>query len=317
MSSVHRRRVRVADRQDRGFTLIELAGESDGPTVSVIGGVHGDEFEGVVACLRLAELVSGMPLRGRVRLVPVAHEVAHLASVRSSPLDGLNLARSFPGDPEGQPTQRLADTLRRDVIEGSDLFVDLHSAGTAYAMPLLVGWTDDGCPTCTASARAAEAFALPVRWRHPGEVPPGRTLSAAHDAGIPSLYAEADGGGRVTGAHAAAYVDGMLRVLASVGAIVPDVAPPVPPAPPRRLVGDGNLDVPAMVAPFDGVCEVFVTPLDPVEPGQVVAAVIDPLAERSVDVRAKTAGVVVLARRGARVAEGENLVVLATPDGEA
>lgn len=292
--------------------MIELRGDRDGPTVSVVGGIHGDEFEGVVACLRLAEAFTATPLRGRLRLVPVAHEAAHVASTRSSPRDGLNLARTFPGDPNGQPTERLADALRRHVIEGSDVFVDLHSAGTAYAMPLLVGWTDDGCSTCAAGARAAEAFAAPVLWRHPGSVPPGRTLSAAHAAGIPSIYAEAEGGGTVTAAHADAYVAGMRRVLASMGVIADEGAAPA--GSPRRLVGEGNLDVPAMTAPFDGVCEVFVGPLDPVLAGQVVASVVDPLTGVSAEVRAASPGVVVLARRGARVARSENLVVLAEPD---
>ena len=314
MTTVQRRRIRLQAGGDEGFNLIELVGDGDGPTVSAVGGVHGDEFEGVVACLRLAETLAAMPMRGRLRLVPVAHEVAHAASTRSSPIDGLNLARSFPGDPAGQPTERLADALRKDVIEGSDLFVDLHSAGTAYAMPLLVGWTDDGCATCTAGARAAEAFAMPVLWRHPGAVPPGRTLSAAHDAGIPAIYAEAEGGGTVTAPHADAYVGGMLRVLASLGGIAADATGPPPRDPPRRLAGEGNLDVPAMVAPFDGVCETFVRPLDSVTSGQRVATVVDPLTGESADVRSMSSGVVVLARRGARVARAENLVVLAEPD---
>jgi predicted deacylase len=314
MAAIERRRVRLPAHADEGFTIVELRGETDGPTVSVVGGVHGDEFEGVVACLRLAELLPSKTMRGRLRLVPVAHEAAHVASTRSSPRDGLNLARTFPGDPEGGPTERLADALRREVIDGSDLFVDLHSAGTAYAMPLLVGWTDDGCATCAAGARAAEAFAAPVLWRHPGPVPDGRTLSAAHAAGIPSIYAEAVGGGTVTAAHVEAYVAGVMRVLASLDLVELEAVPPD--RPPRRLVGEGNLDVPAMTAPFDGVCEVFVAPLDAVAPGDVVATVVDPLSGDRAEVRSPARGVVVLVRRGARVARFENLVVLAEPDGE-
>jgi predicted deacylase len=314
VASLQRRRIRLPSHEDEGFTMIELGADADGPTVSVVGGVHGDEFEGVVACLRLADVLADLPVRGRVRLVPVAHEAAHVASTRSSPRDGLNLARTFPGDAEGRATERLADALRRHVIDGSDLFVDLHSAGTTYAMPLLVGWTDDGCPTCAAGARSAVTFAAPVLWRHPGEVPPGRTLSAAHAAGIPSIYAEAEGGGTVTASHVDAYVAGTRRVLASMGILGERDAPPPPADPPRRLVGEGNLDVPAMTAPFDGVCEVFVRPLDAVTSGQLVATVVDPLTGDREEVRATTSGVVVLARRGARVARSDNLVVLAEPD---
>jgi predicted deacylase len=315
MGVVNRRRIVIESHEREGFEVVELGHGMDGPTVSVVGGIHGDEFEGVMACLRLAEVLAELPIRGRLRLVPVAHEVAHKASLRSSPLDGLNLARTFPGDSAGGPTERLADALRHHIIEGSDLFVDLHSAGTAYAMPLLVGWTDDGCVTCAASRRAAEAFAPPVLWRHPGAVPPGRTLSVAHAAGIPSIYAEAAGGGTLTEAHVEAYVTGIRRILTSFGMLDDDGSDVAAlPPPPRRLVGEGNLDVPAMVAPFDGVCEMYVGPLDTVVPGQHVATVTDPATGVRGDVLSAVGGTVVLARRGARVGRMENLVVLAESD---
>jgi predicted deacylase len=139
-------------------------------------------------------------------------------------------------------------------------------------------------------------------------------LSAAHDAGIPSIYAEAEGGGTVTAGHVDAYVAGMRRLLASIGVLADADAPPPPAESPRRLVGEGNLDVPAMTAPFDGVCEVFVRPLASVVAGQVAASVVDPLTGQSAEIRSAAAGVVVLARCGARVARSENLVVLAAPD---
>jgi predicted deacylase len=313
MTAPSRRRVETGPDADAGFTIVEVAGRRGGPTVSVVGGVHGDEFEGVMACLRLADELADDDVRGRIRLVPVAHESAHVASTRASPIDGLNLARTFPGDPNGRPTERLADALRRHVIEGSDAFVDLHSAGTAYAMPLLVGWTDDGCATCAASGDIAGAFGAPVLWRHPGAVPPGRTLSVAHAAGIPSVYAEAAGGGTLTAAHVDAYVAGVRRILASFDMLTNADDPPT--EAPIRLAGEGDLDVPAMIAPFDGVCETYVVPLDAVEPGQVVAAVTDPSSGIREEVRSPTGGVVVLARRGARVARADNLVVLAEADG--
>ena len=54
-----RRRIAISPGGDDGFTLIELAGSADGPTLSVVGGVHGDEFEGVAACLALADDIAG------------------------------------------------------------------------------------------------------------------------------------------------------------------------------------------------------------------------------------------------------------------
>jgi predicted deacylase len=50
-----RRRIAISPDGGDGFTLVDLVGDRDGPTLSVVGGVHGDEFEGVAACLALAE----------------------------------------------------------------------------------------------------------------------------------------------------------------------------------------------------------------------------------------------------------------------
>jgi len=164
------------------------------------------------------------------------------------------------------------------------------------------------------SAAAAEAFAAPVLWRHAGPLPPGRTLSAAHDADIASIYAEASGGGTVTRPEAAMYAAGVRRVMASLGMLELDPVDAPPDEPPQRLVGEGDLDVPATVAPFDGLCETLVGPLDRVSAGQVVAIVTDPLTGERAEVPSLGDGLVVLARRGARVARDDNLVVLAQPE---
>ena len=147
------------------------------------------------------------------------------------------------------------------MIAGSDVFIDLHSAGTAYAMPLLVGWGDDGCAACSRSAAAAEDFAAPVLWRHAGPLPPGRTLSAAHDSDIASIYAEASGGG-TSPPGGGVYVAGVRRVMASLGMLEfrSRARAPRRGAPTARR--RGGLDVPATVAPFDGLCETLVGPLD-------------------------------------------------------
>jgi murein peptide amidase A len=46
-------------------------GTATGPSVLVLGGVHGDEPEGVEACLGLIQRwITGFPLRLRVTVVP-------------------------------------------------------------------------------------------------------------------------------------------------------------------------------------------------------------------------------------------------------
>ena len=63
--------------------------------------VHGDEYEGVEAIPQIYARVSPAELQGTLLLVPVCNVPAYETSQRSSPVDGLNLARVFPGDANG------------------------------------------------------------------------------------------------------------------------------------------------------------------------------------------------------------------------
>ena len=94
-----------------------------------------------------------------LEVVPVVHEAAYHADSRISPLDGGNLARVFPGDPNGKPTQRLAHALQTQVLKGADLLIDLHTSGQTYDIPYLAGYIDDGRDRKGLSERAAATCA--------------------------------------------------------------------------------------------------------------------------------------------------------------
>lgn len=289
-----------------GFRLHEFGDDPSGPTIAILGGVHGDESQGVRAAQKVAAVVFRSELAGQLLVVPVAHEAAFLASSRVSPIDGGNLARAFPGSPGGSPTERLAYLLEQEVLSRADLIVDLHSSGVHHAIAELVGHPDDGSAGAARAARGADAMAMPVTWRHPGGMPPGRTGSAAFARGIPFLYLESpeaeDRSGR--------YLGAVLRLLAAEGMLPPDDAPR-PSGPTRRLVGPGDLDHSTVRAPAAGLVEVLVDVLERVEAGQTVARWTDPWFGRTLDLPATEAGVVVVARRTRGVAPGDMIVHLA------
>src|ERR1700734_750779 len=89
-----------------------------GPRVAVIGGIHGDEIEGVLAARLLLGMLSQSVVRGQITVVPVANPPAFRLSSRCGP-DGLNLARVFPGRAAGSVTEQLARLLTEHVITGS------------------------------------------------------------------------------------------------------------------------------------------------------------------------------------------------------
>ena len=67
---------------------------------------------------------------GQVVVCPVANPPAvYQGRLGVSPLDGVNINRVFPGDPDGGPTERLAAWLFAHLVDGADAYVDLHSGG--------------------------------------------------------------------------------------------------------------------------------------------------------------------------------------------
>ena len=68
-------------------------------------------------------------LTGRLRVVFAANPLAAQADARNTPLDVLDLNRSFPGSSEGSHTERLAAALAPFIAE-SDVVVDLHGGGS-------------------------------------------------------------------------------------------------------------------------------------------------------------------------------------------
>ena len=59
----------------------------DGPTVLLMAGNHGDEYEGQVTMVRLIRDLEAADLRGRVIVMPAANLPAAMAGARVSPLD--------------------------------------------------------------------------------------------------------------------------------------------------------------------------------------------------------------------------------------
>ena len=92
---------------------IGIIKNDQGPTVLIIGGVHGDEFEGPVAVLNLLHRLKVSDVKGSIIGLPALNAPALQASARVSPLDDGNLNRAFPGDPDGTPTQMIADFCRK------------------------------------------------------------------------------------------------------------------------------------------------------------------------------------------------------------
>ncbi len=100
-----------------------------GPTVLILGGNHGDEYQGQIAAMKLARELTPDMVTGRIILIPSLNFPAARAATRLSPLDGMNMNRAFPGNPEGSVTSQIAHFLTTVLFPLSDVVIDIHSGG--------------------------------------------------------------------------------------------------------------------------------------------------------------------------------------------
>ena len=86
-----------------------ICGSWPGKTLVVTAGVHGCEYVGIETLNRLKKELDPIDLSGRIILLPLVNpEGFYMGSKQIIPADGQNLNRTFPGDPEGTFSSRLA-----------------------------------------------------------------------------------------------------------------------------------------------------------------------------------------------------------------
>lgn len=190
-------------RNTSGWGTVEIPivvlRNGEGPTVLFTGGIHGDEYEGQIALIRLAQTLRWEEIQGRVILIPAVNMPAVLNSTRLCPVDQRDLNRCFPGNPRGTFSEMLAHFLDSVILPHVDVSVDLHTAGHSMEAALSTNMHYVGDDTVRKrTLEAAEAFGAPFNVVF-GGVDEGATLtSAVERRGIVSLGTELGGWGRVS-----------------------------------------------------------------------------------------------------------------------
>ncbi|MCV2866369.1 succinylglutamate desuccinylase/aspartoacylase family protein [Defluviimonas sp. WL0075] len=251
--------------------VISIKGR-DGPVVLILGGTHGDEFEGPAAIMRLARRLSPDTLAGQVILIPALNAPALAASSRVNPLDGANLNRAFPGDADGGPSAMLAHFVETVLMPRVDAVIDLHSGGkAAFFQPCALATRTADSGLYARNLALAKAFGLPLIWVL-GENNDNRSVNAAAErAGVPMIAAELGGGGGSDPAITGLAEFGLLQCLGYLGLVD---SPPVSNTPPRRVQIASPLD--SVYAPADCLFDRAVSAGQDVSAGQTVGWVHHP-----------------------------------------
>lgn len=174
--------------------VFEIGERGLGPQVAIVAGVHGDEWYGVAAVLRLIRRLRRQPIEGRVVLVPAANIAAiRERSRRSCEVVG-DFNRSFhrKATSEMSPLERFAEELWTKHLCDVDTLVDLHSGGAHEILPHARAEGDPAKVLPLVSTLGLDYLML---WK---PFPPGLLVGRALSEGIPAVAVEEGSGHELT-----------------------------------------------------------------------------------------------------------------------
>ncbi|MBM7069656.1 succinylglutamate desuccinylase/aspartoacylase family protein [Actibacterium sp. 188UL27-1] len=270
----------LSDHTPVTLSLQAIHGRTDGPTVFVSAGVHGDEVIGVEIVRRLLRAPNLKSLRGTLLVVPIVNTFGFLNHSRYLP-DRRDLNRSFPGSASGSLAARLAHLFLHDVVARCDLGIDLHSAAVHRTnLPQI-----RVSPKNAQTMKLARDFGAPVIMR--SAVRDGSLRGEAKKLGIDVLLYEAGEGLRFDELAVRAGVAGILRVLRSME-MLPAKGIAKPTATPVLSTSSSWVR-----APVGGLLRMFKAEGEVVSKGDLLAAVSDPFGQTDAEIAAPGDGIVV------------------------
>ncbi|WP_210544439.1 N(2)-acetyl-L-2,4-diaminobutanoate deacetylase DoeB [Rhodoferax sp. PAMC 29310] len=205
---------------------ITVAQRGIGPTVLLTGANHGDEYEGPVALIKLANAIKAEDVKGRVIILPYMNYPAFRAGQRTSPIDKGNLNRSFPGSANGTPTQKIADYVQRHLLPLADYTLDIHSGGrTLDFLPFAAVHVLDDKAQQARCELAMRAFAAPYSMTMLELDSAGMLDSAAEAMGKVFVSTELGGGGSASAKTIAIADRGVQRFLVHAGVYTGALSP--------------------------------------------------------------------------------------------
>ncbi|WP_246460714.1 succinylglutamate desuccinylase/aspartoacylase family protein [Streptomyces himalayensis] len=290
--------------------LILVNGSRPGPRVVITAGVHGGEFTPIDAVVRLADRLEPGEVHGQVIICPVANPNAvYQGRLNVSPVDGVNINRVFPGDPDGGPTERMAAWLFANLVDGADVYIDLHCGGIDQVLRDFVGYRLTGDPGLDkATAELAGSFGIEdvlIGLTAEG----GNSHAAAARRGISAVLVEVGSLGQRDEATALRRVDGLLTALRHLGVLDQDGSAP---APIRQWVWSAGVTAEATglwYPEFSFDADI----IGEVAEGDLLGRIVDPADGTEHTVHAPAGGRIFYGMHGLTVRPGTELAALAIP----
>ncbi|HCH3859195.1 TPA: succinylglutamate desuccinylase/aspartoacylase family protein [Vibrio parahaemolyticus] len=264
--------------------VLVFKGDKPGKKIMITAGVHGDEYNGVLAAQKTARELIGKELAGTVTVVPTINLTGMLNHSRdfySADPDAspANLNRFFPGDANGNEANRYLFALWNNLLKpNAELAIDLHTQTSGAAYPLYV-FADFRIEQSLEMARSINPDAI---LNDPGDA--GVLETVWNNSGIPSITIEVGMGRYTEQALIDRTVAGIFNVLKRHEVISGEASPVIP-------CLEGN-EIISIRAELGGFVLPQVKMMDTVEQGQLLAIQYDSFGDEIQRYMAPTSGTV-------------------------
>ncbi|GAB5522827.1 MAG: succinylglutamate desuccinylase/aspartoacylase family protein [Roseivirga sp.] len=253
--------------------------KKEGPVLLLMGGLHGDEINGVETVRRIIDQGLNIPEAGTIICIPIINIYGFIHFSRSVP-DGKDVNRSFPGNRNGSLASRVAYYLLHDIIPVIDYGIDFHTGGadrTNY--PQIRCQLKDPVNT-----ELANAFHAPFTINSPYR--PKSLRQSAARLGKKILVFEGGEAGRFDEFAIQEGINGALRVIKHLGMSSRTLTPP---AHENLFISNSSW----IRARASGLFQTLVAYGAPVTKNQLVGHITDPFGEFCIPLKSPATGYVI------------------------
>lgn len=287
------------------FPVGTIYGVDEGPTLVVLGGMHGSEYAGIEAAIRLFNEVDPTELKGTLKIGMIYNFPAFINNVGFVvPHDGKNPMSTFPGTPIGTYGEAMAYHFDQEVLCKADYFVELHGGDIPEALTPFVIHLITGDASVDEQARSmARVYNIPLLFQakiNDPARPPRSAFGVTAMRGKPAILCESGQQGILKMEEVETHLIGLRNILVHLDMMSGQVVNTV-----KRTFLDSQ---PAIRSEVEGMWYPTVSLNEEIKQGQVVGHIRDYFGQNIAEVKAPAAGLVRVVRTSVAVRVGNTLV---------
>jgi hypothetical protein len=287
------------------FPVGTVHGSQDGPTLVVLGGMHGSEFCGIEAAIRLFKEVDPRKLKGTLKVGMIYNVPAFVNNLGFLvPHDGKNPMSTFPGTPMGTYGEAMAYYFDQAILSTADYFVELHGGDIPEALTPFTIHIETGDANQDAAAKAM-SLAYNIQYVIGDKLTdlqkaPNYAFGLCAWRGKPAILCESGQQGILDEQWVNVHLTGLRNTLIHLGMLE---GKPV-----NTIKHTFLADYTSIRSEIEGMWYPSVKMNEMVKPGQVVGVVRDYFGNDVMEIKAKVEGPITVIRTSPNARVGSVLI---------